>query len=85
MSRRKPSELLGGARSTVSDQAVTEDPEDIRIKRLLDEISMVDPCLGSRKLAIVFQRALGVLGVPGASLFPDPKWVRAKDAKGAKG
>ncbi len=49
MSRRKPSELLGGARSTVSDQAVTEDPEDIRIKRLLDEISMVDPCLGIRK------------------------------------
>ena len=49
MSRRKQWELLGVARSTVSDQAVTEDPEDIRIKRLLDEISMVDPCLGSRK------------------------------------
>ena len=49
LSRRKQWELLGVARSTVSDQAVTEDPEDIRIKRLLDEISMVDPCLGSRK------------------------------------
>ena len=49
LSRRKPSELLGVARSSVSDQAVTEDPEDIRIKRLLDEISMVDTCLGIRK------------------------------------
>ena len=49
LSRRKQWERLGVARSTVSDQAVTEDPEDIRIKRLLDEISMVDPCLGIRK------------------------------------
>jgi len=49
LSRRKPSELLGVVRSSGSDQAVTEDPEDIRIKRLLDEISMVDPCVGSRK------------------------------------
>ena len=49
LSRRKQCELLGVARSTVSDQAVSVDPEDIRIKRLLDEISMVDPCLGSRK------------------------------------
>ena len=37
LSRRKPSELLGVARSSVSEQAVPEDPEDIRIKRLLDE------------------------------------------------
>ncbi len=35
LSRRKPWELLGVARSSVSDQAVPEDPEDIRIKRLL--------------------------------------------------
>jgi hypothetical protein len=49
LSRRKPSELLGVARSSVSDQAVPEDPEDIGVKRLLDENSMVDPCLGSRK------------------------------------
>ena len=49
LSRRKQWERLGGARSSVSDQAVPVDPEDIRIKRLLDEISMVDPCIGSRK------------------------------------
>ena len=60
LSRRKQCELLGVARSSVSYQAVPEDPEDIRIKRLLDEIYMVDPCLGSRKLAIVLQRDHGV-------------------------
>ena len=35
LTRRKSSELLGIARSSVSDQAVPEDLEDIRIKRLL--------------------------------------------------
>ena len=60
LSRRKPCELLGVARSSLIYQAVPEDPEDIRIKRLLDEIYMVDPCLGSRKLAIVLQRDHGV-------------------------
>ena len=60
LSMRKQCELLGVARSSVSYQAVPEDPEDIRIKRLLDEIYMVDPCLGSRKLAIVLQRDHGV-------------------------
>ena len=57
---RKQCELLGVARSTVSYQAVPEDPEDIRIKRLLDEIYMVDPCLGSRKLVTVLKRDHGV-------------------------
>ena len=60
LSMRKQCELLGVARSSVSYQAVPEDPEDIRIKRLLDEIYMVDPCLGSRKLAFVLQRDHGV-------------------------
>jgi putative transposase len=57
---RKQCELLGVARSTVSYQAVSEDPEDIRIKRLLDEIYMIDPCLGSRKLVTVLKRDHGV-------------------------
>ena len=60
LSMRKQCELLGVARSTVSYQAVPEDPEDIRIKRLLDEIYMVDPCLGSRKLVTVLKRDHGV-------------------------
>jgi putative transposase len=44
----------------VDYQAVTENPEDIRIKRLLDEIYMVDPCLGSRRLVTVLKRDHGV-------------------------
>jgi len=56
LSMRKQCELLGVARSTVSYQAVPEDPEDIRIKRLLDEIYMIDPCLGSRKLVTLLKR-----------------------------
>ena len=31
-----------------------------RIKRLLDEIYMVDPCLGSRKLVTLLKRDHGV-------------------------
>ena len=60
LSMRKQCELFGVARSTVSYQAVPENPEDIRIKRLLDEIYMVDPCLGSRKLVTVLERDHGV-------------------------
>ena len=57
---RKQCELLGVARSSVAYQAVAENPEDIRIKRLLDEIYMVDPCLGSRRLVTVLKRDHGV-------------------------
>ena len=60
LSMRKQCELLGVARSTVDYQAVPEDPEDIRIKRLLDEIYMIDPCLGSRRLVTVLERDHGV-------------------------
>jgi putative transposase len=60
VSMRKQCELLTVARSTVSYQAVPEDPEDLRIKRLLDEIYMIDPCLGSRKLVTVLKRNHGV-------------------------
>ncbi len=45
----------------MSYQAVPENPEDIRIKRLLDEIYMIDLCLGSRKLVDVLKRDYGVV------------------------
>ena len=61
LSMRKQCELLGVARSTVEYQAVPEDPEDIRIKRILDEIYLVDPCLGSRRLVAVLLRDHGVV------------------------
>ena len=38
ISMRRQSKLLGVARSTADYKPVVEDPEDIRIKRLLDEI-----------------------------------------------
>jgi hypothetical protein len=50
---QKTVRTLGVARSTVGYQAVPEDPEGIRIKRLLDEIYMIDPSLGSRRLVAV--------------------------------
>jgi putative transposase len=60
LSMRKQCELLGVARSTASYQPMAEDPEDLRIKRLLDEIYLVDPCLGSRRLVTVLERDHGV-------------------------
>jgi putative transposase len=57
---RRQCELLGVARSTASYQPVAEDPEDIRIKRLLDQIYLVDPCLGGRRLVTVLERDHGV-------------------------
>ncbi len=57
---RKQCELLRIARSTVDYKPVAESPEDIRIKRLLDEIYMVDPCLESRRLVTVLARDYGV-------------------------
>ena len=52
--------LLGVARSTITYKPVAEDPEDIRIKRLLDEVYMKDPCLGSRRLVTVLERDYGI-------------------------
>ena len=57
---RKQSELLGLARSSVDYQAVAEDPEDVRIKRLLDEIYLIDPCMGSRRLVTLLERDHGI-------------------------
>jgi putative transposase len=53
---RKQCELLGVARSSVDYKPVAEDPEDVRIKRLLDGIFLKDPCLGSRRLRTVLER-----------------------------
>lgn len=60
ISMRKQSKLLGVARSTITYQPVDEDPEDIRIKRLLDEVYLKDPCLGSRRLVTVLDRDYGI-------------------------
>ena len=60
LSVRRQCELLGVARSTLGYRAAAEDPEDLRIKRLLDEIYMLDPCLGSRRLVTILARDHGI-------------------------
>jgi putative transposase len=60
ISMRKQCELLGVARSTVDYVPVAEDPEDLLIKRLLDEIYLKDPCLGSRRLVTLLDRDYGI-------------------------
>lgn len=60
ISMRRQCELLGVARSTVDYVPVQEDPEDVLIKRLLDEIYLKDPCLGSRRLVTVLDRDYGL-------------------------
>lgn len=57
---RKQCELLGIARSTVDYKPVAESAEDLRIKRLLDEIYMIDPCLGSLRLVPLLKRDYGI-------------------------
>jgi len=58
---RRQCELLGIARSSVDYQPVPESREDLRIKRILDEIYLIDPCLGSRRLVTVLDRDHGML------------------------
>lgn len=53
---RRQCELLGVSRSSVTYEAVAESAEDLRIKRLLDEYYMVDPCLGTRRLKTLLKR-----------------------------
>jgi putative transposase len=60
LSMRRQCELLDVARSSVDYQPVAESAEDRRIKRLLDETYMIDPCLGSRRLVTVLERDHGV-------------------------
>jgi putative transposase len=60
ISLRRQCALLGVARSTVAYVPVAEDPEDVRIKRLVDEIYMKDPCLGVRRLVTVLARDHGL-------------------------
>jgi len=60
ISMRRKCILLGIARSTVDYVSVPEDPENALIKRLLDEIYLKDPCLGSRRLVTVLDRDYGI-------------------------
>ncbi len=60
ISMTKQCKLLGVSRSSVSYQPVPESAEDLQIKRLLDELYLIDPCLGSRRLVVILQRDYGI-------------------------
>jgi putative transposase len=49
------------ARSTLGYQPVPENPEDSRIKRLMDEIYLTDPCMGCRRLVTILLRDHGMV------------------------
>ena len=56
LSVRAQCELLGVARSTLDYEPAPERVEDERLKRLLDEIYLRDPCLGTRRLVTILER-----------------------------
>ncbi len=57
---RNQCKLLSVSRSTLDYEPVEESDEDREIKRLLDEIYLVDPTLGSRRLVTVLERDHGL-------------------------
>ena len=61
LSQRRQCLLLDVARSSLAYQPVAENAEDKRIKRILDETYLIDPCLGSRKLVTLLERDHGLL------------------------
>jgi len=60
ISVRKQCEILSVNRSSLDYQPVKESEEDRRIKRIMDEIYLEDPCLGSRRVAKLLQRDHGI-------------------------
>lgn len=60
ISMRRQCILLGIARSTLAYEPVEESPGTLRIKRILDELYLKDPCLGNRKLAFLLGRDFGI-------------------------
>ena len=56
LSLRSQCQLLGISRSTLDYHPVAECAEDLRIKRLMDEIYLRDPCIGTRRLKPLLKR-----------------------------
>jgi len=59
LSMRTQCKLLGVSRSSLGYVPVGESEEDTRLKRLLDELYLRDPCLGTRRLVTVLERDHG--------------------------
>jgi putative transposase len=58
---RTQCKLLGIARSTLDYTPVEESAEDLVIMRVLDELYLLDPCMGQRKLVVVLARDHGLV------------------------
>jgi putative transposase len=58
---RKQCRLMSVARSTVDYQPVGESEEDLRIKRIMDELYLVDPCIGTRRMKTLLERDYGLV------------------------
>lgn len=56
LSVRKQCELLGVARSSLQYEAKLPREGDLEVMRILDEIYLKDPCLGSRRLGVILRR-----------------------------
>lgn len=54
-------ELLSVARSSADYEPVAESEENLHIKRLLDELYMIDSCLGTRRLKTILKREYGLV------------------------
>ena len=52
--------LLEVARSTVDYVPQPESALNLRLKRLLDELYLIDPCLGTRRLTTILKREHGI-------------------------
>lgn len=60
LSLRRQCELLGIARSSLAYIPAPEGDEDLRIKRILDEIHLLDPSSGSRRCVVILARDHGL-------------------------
>jgi len=60
LSVREQCKILTVTRSTLSYRPVEESEEDMRITRIMDEIYLEDPCVGSRRLVTLLEREHGI-------------------------
>ena len=60
LSVRTQCELLGVVRSMLDYEPVPESEEDRRIMRIMDEIYLKDPCLGTRRIVTLLERDHGL-------------------------
>lgn len=60
LSVREQCRLLGIPRSSLNYRPIPEKPEEVRVMRILDELYMKDPCVGSRRLPEVLARDYGL-------------------------